>query len=78
MSPHRQLSYNAADFIRQNTIKGTTKNKYLVFQLNEKRDNKQCLFDTPRRVTVNNKRLLSKCKKSEKKCAYLQKAMALL
>ena len=34
---------------------------------NEKRDNKQCLLDTPRRVTVNNKRLLSKCKKSEKK-----------
>ena len=40
---------------------------------NEKRDNKQCLLDTPRRVTVNNKRLLSKCKKLEKKCAYLQK-----
>ena len=38
---------------------------------NEKRDNKQCLLDTPRRVTVNNKRLLSKCKKSEKKCAYM-------
>ena len=33
---------------------------------NEKRDNKQCLLDTPRRVTVNNKRLISKCKKSEK------------
>ena len=27
----------------------------------------------PRRVTVNNKRLISKCKKSEKKYAYLQK-----
>ena len=40
---------------------------------NEKRDNKQCLLDTPRRVTVNNKRLISKCKKSEKKYAYLQK-----
>ena len=26
---------------------------------NEKRDNKQCLLDTPRRVTVNNKRLFS-------------------
>ena len=34
---------------------------------NEKRDNKQCLLDTPSRVTVNNKRLISKCKKSEKK-----------
>ena len=33
---------------------------------NEKRDNKQCLLDTPRRVTVNNKRLISKHKKSEK------------
>ena len=33
---------------------------------NEKRDNKQCLLDTPRRVTVNNKRLISKFKKSEK------------
>ena len=40
---------------------------------NEKRGNKQCLLDTPRRVTVNNKRLISKCKKSEKKYAYLQK-----
>ena len=27
---------------------------------NEKRDNKQCLLDTPRRVTVTNKRLKSK------------------
>ena len=27
----------------------------------------------PRRVKVNNKRLISKCKKSEKKYAYLQK-----
>ena len=42
-------------------------------QLNEKRGNKQCLLDTPHRVTVNNKRLISKCKKSEKKYAYLQK-----
>ena len=45
---------------------------------NEKRGNKQCLLDTPRRVTVNNKRLISKRKKSEKKYAYIQKAMALL
>ena len=44
---------------------------------NEKKDNKQCLLDTPRRVTVNNKRLLSKCKKSEKKSIFTQ-AMALL
>ena len=44
---------------------------------NEKRDNKQCLLDTPHRVTVNNKRLVSKCKKSEKKYAFT-KAMALL
>ena len=44
----------------------------------EKKDNKQCLLDTPRSVTVNNKRLISKCKKSEKKYAYLKKAMALL
>ena len=36
-----------------------------IFILNEKRDNKQCLFDTPRRVTVNNKRLISKRKKSD-------------
>ena len=35
----------------------------------EKRDNKQCLLDTPRMVTVNNKRHLSKCKKSEKQVA---------
>ena len=27
---------------------------------NEKRDNKQCLLDTPCRITVNNKRLISK------------------
>ena len=33
---------------------------------NEKRGNKQCLLDTPRRVTVNNKRLISKHIKSEK------------
>ena len=44
-----------------------------VCEENEKRDNKQCLLDTPRKVTVNNKRLISKCKKSEKKYAYLQK-----
>ena len=31
-----------------------------------KKDNKQCLLDTPRRVTVNNKRLISKHEKSEK------------
>ena len=28
-------------------------------------------IDTPRRITVYNKRLISKCKKSEKKYAYL-------
>ena len=36
---------------------------------NEKRDNKQCLFDTPPppcRVTVNSKRLVSKHKKQRK------------
>ena len=32
--------------------------------------NKQCLLDTPRRVTVNNKRLISTHKKSEKICIY--------
>ena len=48
-----------------------------VDSFNEKRDNKQCLLDTPRRVTVNNKRLISKCKKPEKKYAYT-KAIALL
>ena len=31
------------------------------------------LIRYPRRVTVNNKRLISKCKKSEKKYASLQK-----
>ena len=36
----------------------------------KKKDNKQCLLDTPCRVTVNNKRLISKHKKSEKKYAY--------
>ena len=45
----------------------------IISRNNEKRGNKQCLLDTPRRVTVNNKRLISKCKKSEKKYAYLQK-----
>ena len=44
---------------------------------NENRNNKQCLLDTPPRVTVHNKRLISKCKKSEKKYAYT-KVMALL
>ena len=34
---------------------------------NEKRDNKQCLLDMSRRVTDNNKRLISKRKKSERK-----------
>ena len=34
--------------------------------INEKRDKKQCLLDTPRRVTVNNKRFVSKGKNSEK------------
>ena len=45
----------------------------IIGTMNEKRDNKHCLLDTPRRVTVNNKRLISKCKKTEKKYAYLQK-----
>ena len=49
----------------------------LLFVYNEKRDNKQCLLDTPRMVTVNNKRLILKRKKAEKKYAYT-KAMALL
>ena len=44
-----------------------------IAKKNEKRDNKQCLLDTPRRVTATNERHLSKCKKSEKKYAYLQK-----
>ena len=43
----------------------------------KKKDNKQCLLDTRGRVTVNNKRLISNHKKSEKKYAYT-KAMALL
>ena len=63
--------------------------KYTKFEPNEKRDNKQCLLAGtqwsfwvrviryPRMVTVNNKRLISKRKKSEKKYAYT-KAMALL
>ena len=42
---------------------------------NEKRDNKQCLLDTPRRVIVNNKRLIVK---SEKKYAYLQKPYGII
>ena len=33
--------------------------KYCKSSQNEKRGNKQCLLDTPRRVTVNNKRLIS-------------------
>ena len=37
-----------------------------VSDINEKRDNKQCLLDTPRRVRVTNKRLISEHKKSEK------------
>ena len=38
----------------------------MVFKIwiNEKRDNKQCLLDTPRRLTVNIKRLISKCNQS--------------
>ena len=40
---------------------------------NEKRGNKQCLLDTPRRVTVNDKRLISKHKKSEKSMNIIQK-----
>ena len=43
---------------------------------NKKRDNKQCLLDTPRRVTVNKKES-SKHKVKEKICIYT-KAMALL
>ena len=35
----------------------------LVKHLKKKKDNKQCLLDTPNRVTVNNKRLVSKRKK---------------
>ena len=43
------------------------KNSYIFpTKNNEKRDNKQCLLDNPRSVTVNNKRLISKHKKSEK------------
>ena len=43
-----------------------------MHKLNEKRDNKQCLLETPRRVTVN-------CKKSEKKMhIYKFIAMALM
>ena len=40
-----------------------------------KKDNKQCLLDTPRRVSVNNKNCIKT--QSEKKYAY-KKAMALL
>ena len=47
--------------------------KFSRLDENEKSGNKQCLLDTPRRVTVNNTRLISKCKQSEKKYAYLQK-----
>ena len=52
---------------------GINKTIYHLIIINEKRGIKQCLLDTPRRITVNNKRLLSKCKKSEKKYAYLHK-----
>ena len=38
-----------------------------IIRKNEKKDYKQCLLDTPRRVTVTNKRLTSKHIKSEKK-----------
>ena len=44
---------------------------------NEKRDNKQCLLDTPRRVTVSNKRHI-KTQKSEKKYAYIQKPYGII
>ena len=54
-------------------VKNAVNLSKIVFSSNEKRGNKQCLLDTPRRVTVNNKRLISKCKKSEKKYAYIQK-----
>ena len=45
-------------------------------RLNEKRDNKQCLLDTPRKVKVDNKRLISKCKKSREKICISTKAIA--
>ena len=45
---------------------------------NEKRDNKQCLLDTPCRVTFNYKRLISK-RKSQRKNMHIYKShMALL
>ena len=44
---------------------------------NEKRDNKQCLFDTPRRVTVNNKRLLSNVK-SQRKNVHIYKSHGII
>ena len=40
---------------------------------NEKRVNKQCLLDTPRRVTVNNKRLIYQNAKSQRKNIHIQK-----
>ena len=39
---------------------------YALTAFGKKRGNKQCLLDTPRRVTVNNKRLISIHIKSEK------------
>ena len=39
---------------------------FVACGLMKKTGNKQCLLDTPHRVTVNNKRLISKRKKSEK------------
>ena len=37
-----------------------------ITKKNEERDNKQCLLDTPRRVTVNNKRFISNVKSQRK------------
>ena len=45
---------------------------------NEKRDNKQCLLDTPRRVTFNNKRLKSKGKSQRNNVHIYKSHMALL
>ena len=52
---------------------------YFLFnnKYNEKRDNKQCLLEPPPRVTVTNKRLISKHKSQRKICIYT-KTIALL
>ena len=46
-------------------------------RLNEKRDNKQCLLDTPRRVTVNNKRFISNVK-SQRKNMHIYKSHGII